>query len=855
MHIRFLSLLLTLFLMSGTISLQAQLDEMDSEMMDDDMMDDPEAAFLIEDEMGDAQPEGGKMNSLVAITFPDDWTGISIGTYESELYSYFLLENKGTNPLILEDLKFSDFINATGDSVKLSPTSEGQPIPPLLEIPVGKWVKIELSGSVPRLGSYNGFLSASGAEGNYMQRMIIKRYSRTALMEAPFFEIEDIGGVHATAGDVKVGITVRDLNGGGGQIYLPSLTLKRRGLEDEWVQAEYDKVEFRWDNGEELKAKNLIESGQSPRINAHFLGLTKAGSYQAKLRIAGPTSKETTMDLNLKVKKGLGWAILWITLGVLISWGLSAFFKSKKPRMQAQNNVLAVRDELGDVKKRLKKLQEDEETVYNRMISEITALYDKLESELVADIEAKTLSLQLRAGNFYKWVITRRRAEKVEDSVVAGSLFEQLGRVQDYLEGRETAEGFDAGKILDSVNLSVERAELIVSAEKLVKVLPFRVESLAEGSSLRTDLDEINSRTVAFRNGSFPQGKAGVSSLRSLLHRVTPKITAHMASQLRKSFNVEGSPLGISDGQWEKNKAELGGLLTKVEAETSIEKASRLYKRTYKKYLNYLAGGITTYLSDLKKDLIQKKVNEDFQGEKDGLLQELEDHSVKANVMMGSIADNKLQVAQELCQQLQFEILQTQQFIDQLGNEGDDRGLGEILRRPFEIESKPEFMDGSVEIPEESDVSWNSRKLPSAKFFNAKWLIFNGVANFFVLFLSVLSGIYLLYLESASWGSLGDVITAILWGGGLHSLTTTSKFDTGTADYLTDKFSGTSTVQGAGNGGNAGNGNAQAPVVAATAPTVGIGMGGGTAQNPMLDDPMLEDGMMEEDMMGEDEII
>ena len=518
-----------------------------------------------------------------------------------------------------------------------------------------------------------------------------------------------------------------------------------------------------------------LKPDESRRVDVRLIGLRGAGQYKGTVRLNVPGSLPLEQTFTMTVKDNLLTATVLISVGVFASYLLRRYAKEKRPRLVRQRTGARLLAEYQRQAQSLTGLEEGERILLAELQGRLEELGDELVLGIDDNTDAKLKALDDKLTIFLRRVEARRRIDALKPESLRKAFLPRLENADLFLRhpALPTAEKTDEvrkdlEKLPGDIHLAIQKAlqEAIAGFKGLV-------DELASGFST-TEKDRLKAQVLAPLEEIKAQvdGASGPTQLeqaRIALNQTRHKLALLLAEHLRNRLEQNTVPAGYSfdPTAWAPIKKEL---LERLKQAIEIgqgnpEEGLRLYQAIYRDYLHTITARLEQE-AKRQKEIASLPTSPD--PKKSAEMQKVLD---KAERILEALGSSRLAEAARMYQEaektfLEYAPINKDDFV--VGTLSKDWAAAQAIAGLFMGGLPEEFQASEGEfqiVPERTpfkrrSVAWFQALLNRGDFYFALGI---GVV-------AVLSGIMLLWLDNATWGSINDYIIALLWGLGLHQI-------------------------------------------------------------------------------------
>lgn len=473
---------------------------------------------------------------------------------------------------------------------------------------------------------------------------------------------------------------------------------------------------------------------ESRRFDLALTGLSEPGRYDATIRFASRDAPPVDRSVAIYLRDYVAWALLFIVVGVTLSWALRYWVLDEQPRVVQQEAVLGL---IGDLNESvaLPNLDEEERRTTLSVRRELRRLLEAfLRSAKAQDVE-RVKTMTIKVPMVHNWIVLRHSLRTVSANV-RGSFEDELGVIEQHLDAASTTAATlgDDIKKMEGMPARIEKAiaeDLKKQTDTFVEDLKTAVDAIPQGDPLRARLTKLQARV---------EGQASPSE--DVLAAAQGDYLAALVESLRARLATP--PSFITADSWGRLRQAALQVLDNASKMDPVA-GLRVYRIGYREYLL----GLNTALKE-KLDTAAK-------------LQPVPTAALEPLMMLHQVAEANLLEGQ--LEQAAKAIEELQRGLPTLEPGGKKMNVaspgfaaipvvGGLLASLF---SRPDFHKPALETVEQIATRRIKR--------GAKIEI---AVNVIIAAVALALGLKVLYVDDLTWGGWGAYLTASLWGLGLH---------------------------------------------------------------------------------------
>lgn len=628
----------------------------------------------------------------------------------------------------------------------------------------------QLAADLPQSGDYSGYINLiyDGGENLAPIPIVIKRS-----FPEPGLDLEYAGVARNTPtlygpSTVELGIDARESQGEALTLRLPTvsgLTRQSGSTADIAAVPKSQRVSI---NGAELEGEGTfaLSPAQTVGIRIALAGLDEPGEYKGKLRVSVEGRQDAEVPVAFTVRRPMIWAVVPIVLGVVVSWFLRLWSTQLRGRMREVRKVVNRLRVLAEVREKIGVANPEEQDLIDAMRRPLDRAYLDLRSGESGDAQAVIDAFDAKLPTLKRWIELNRRVCGLSLGNAAYELKAKLDQVARYLAGSDSSiTEAAASATLQSLPGEIKTALLGIIDDfkaQLSKIGEELDDSVLYARWVPEVDDRIATAKQHIATSDFDAAAVEVDGARLAGVKI-------LADDLRRKLDPR--PGWISQPLLDRIVQELDDVVEAAHAAAAVPPYRHALEMYLRAWSRYLIGSYTALQSKLED---QRKSTEDA-----ARLQQINQtiaaidtqiaflQAVPAQLTAGNLAD-----AKSACDVASAELsnLSGAPVAAALGGgaggspAADDiptppiaLPIGDVPKNLEDIEARETLILGLTSLGD--------------------W-----VYQFLILLIAVLLGVYVLWAGRADWGSELDIFLAVLWGLGLHRLTTNASAYEGIED-------------------------------------------------------------------------
>jgi hypothetical protein len=479
-----------------------------------------------------------------------------------------------------------------------------------------------------------------------------------------------------------------------------------------------------------------ILPGEVRRIALEVSGLDEAGRYEGTVLVASAATGESkVIAFTVLVRRPWWIALGLIAAGVIVSWVLRAWRLRGRASASIKRDLSTLRD---TVSRLLTAATGDaEHNAIARSVDRIAELSRKLDRD--KDTRAIGAAVEQLWG----------QVALLEDVVRARRIVALLSATVDPRPGA-TLDAIAAalGRDLDAAALGAERdrlrtldldAALHASVRELATRLAVRLDTRCRVHGDRGEHWDAIATQVEAAERSLTAGR--VLEARSQLASAYRRFSRELARLLR-ALAAEPPP-HIDAQAWLATRMDVDRLLDDVDATDNTELAVRYHACAAAQFLRSAAPALAAAARTEAPH-------------RPAAAPALEDLARRAEALAVRAQPDDDDAYREL-------VVEYHQRLAETPRSSELRGI-----QPIGAQPPPASASWSPPEPD-ALVAVLATVLPRTDVLEARIKVRDGATVVALFVLAVLTGLRALWVDNATWGSAGDLLTGLLWGGGVHA--------------------------------------------------------------------------------------
>jgi hypothetical protein len=473
--------------------------------------------------------------------------------------------------------------------------------------------------------------------------------------------------------------------------------------------------------------------------------LQGAGAFAGELLLTRPGAGTVKASFTIYQRLAVLWAALAFAIGVGISWLVRRRLRDGTLRRRSKRDILRVQQRIHDLEEELG-LSDQERNVALAVTRQLETLADDVERERVTDASTTLAEIVGRVDLLRPYVLLRMRIEALKPADIIDSVRDALREVGDQLTVAGGAE--DAKTKLEAIPAAVQG------------VLKERVrDSTRRLKQDIADVGDVLAKPVAARLGGeldalIADDASSVEALGMRLRRIRDDFLAHLIDDFiaRLTDSVAAAPAWYRDPAWSESHRSAATAVTAVKRIEDPEARLAAFRKEVGRHLEELGARL--------RDAAEAGKRAGGTG-----AATYEAVRAKAGAALEAVRMDDLASAQRALNEAISLYPSPPAGPGRLGQAGAP-GADVAVRMSLGLtpDLRLGVVDAGLEPVALPDPRRRLRALDRELHDRARLLEAIAVGA------GVLVGLFTLYLTNPTWGSLNDIVVAILWGLGLHQV-------------------------------------------------------------------------------------
>lgn len=690
---------------------------------------------------------------------------ISLRTAQSNLQQTLLLletSNANSGQNISVNLRLSQLRTDANASAQFQINPASYTLTP------GQAQEISLSGNLPEVGTYSGFLTLSYAGRVDVYNLSVTRATPPQILTVRASTPRFVHRLLPNLGtDIEVRVTLAETLGGKAAYYAPilqKLSQPAPGTTD-GNDASYKDAQVRGRDNASLPLSQTLslQPGQVAEYTLLIRDVKTGGQHQGTVEVTTPEGAKIPANFSFAIKDDLYFPALIIFLGIITSSFLRFYSNSGRPRLRRTNQISQIAGKIGEY-------LEKEDPLYPAFSARLQTIYVENQDgagENIAD-ELNSVTDKLQNYIYIRKVLLLKNnlTDYIPDSAKQAELSTDFRDIDRQLQAQK----------LDALNDTLKgQAQTLFN--KLMQVSGQSLgDNLAKFSqNLQETLRGIENYAAVLGNGQdlpeLQQTKAGFTELAQKVAKLVEKNNLTSGLEEKQAINEElrqqlvrydslsleafratlkvAAPPGVDKVEWDKLRNQL---LAEVTTPDKLAEAQR-------KCLHQMIEGLQKQLEQLEAGVAVRPDSDKITAKLNEFKTRLASNLSLMQTNLPAARNDYVEVVRE------FEVYSTQSGL---------MGGGNLPTAPGGIQIIPQMPTTAAEIIRATTplrpLEETTIKIPPFKRISVQLLFGDGLAFIIIALVTVILGLQLLWAGKETFGTWEDYISVFLWGFGLHQL-------------------------------------------------------------------------------------
>lgn len=646
-------------------------------------------------------------------------------------------------------------------------------------------IPLELSATLPLAGAYSSNIWLI-----YNQRRWPIGLTVTRTRAAPSVEILGLAVVQDSAffpsENAYLSFDLQENAGKPVLLNLPTVTELNLIQSDKTkLQAHYDTVQVECVKDCAQIGNSLeIGAGKTAKLKLTVVNLRDSGEYSGKVRVSGSDGAPLDATITILRKKS-GWvAGLLVALGVFISFALRHYASTVRPRLILQREVVALKEEINELKRTHTNLTTDEQEALDRLNNQTQDILDDIAIARAGNVNQKIKNVKSKLEIFPRWVQERGRVDTLRPVELQQEFRVELDKIKTFMNVETVTDELlqQARTTLDQI---APRMKAKVKEDLTNKLNAFKNEvntlrntaSAAIQPRLSNEVDpEIERAEDLLRAEKLDDARTAYEKARLAFVRI-------LGDELEASLPAT-TPPGFDNTGWQQLKDEVIATLAESAQATDPDKATKLYLRAYAQYLRGLTSKLQESINALQESI--KQSTSISPADKGKYKQLLDDANTKLTTALTKISAGDMRGAAQDYAAARDVMVQVKQESSATGG-----AMSTIVSATGDAAAavSPGAVPDPLSLPFLGAFT-NPLRIATVRDITRRLGFLDLLFTVIILGIAVFLGLKLLWTNDPTWGGWDDYFSAVLWGLGLHQASGAAFIG---LEALAAKFGGAST--------------------------------------------------------------
>lgn len=632
-------------------------------------------------------------------------------------------------------------------------------------------VPLELHANLPVAGAYTTTIWLIYDNKRWPIPLTVTRTKTPPTVEILGVEIARDSAVMAS--DASLWFTLHEKAGKQVRLYLPTVTSLALVQSDKTrLQAKYDSINVSCVS-QDCKQENnflVLSPGQTVQLRLTIVGLKDSGEFSGNLRVSGADGDPIDQAITL-LRRRSGWlAGLLIALGVGISFLLRHYASAVRPRLILQREVLALKEDIDELKRSKTALTVDEQEVLDRLDKQTQDIADDITIARADNIDQKVKDIKSKVEIFPRWVQERGRVDDLKPVELQREFRDKLDTIKQFMNTQPITD-----ELLKETRTTLDQ----IGPQIKVKVKEDLTNKIA---ALNTEVNtHRNSATLDIQNRLAKEVNPEISKVEALLKadQLRDARTAYESARLafvrilgdELTLSLPAAtttPLGFTDPEWQQFRQEVLDLLSQSANASDPDEATRLYLTAYSQYLRGLISKLQATVK-ARQELIDQSASIS-PIDKAKHKQSLGDAAVKLVNALPKIDAGEMQGAAQDYEAARAVLVQVDKELSAIGGTMSTATGDTAVTTAA---ASPGMVPGPLTLPF-LDAFATRGRTTTVREITRKLGLLDFAFTLVVLLIAVFLGLKLLWIDNATWGGWDAYLSAVLWGLGLHQVSGTA---------------------------------------------------------------------------------
>ena len=496
-----------------------------------------------------------------------------------------------------------------------------------------------------------------------------------------------------------------------------------------------------------------IAAGQLCRLAVTLEMPGDPGQYDGTLRFSQPGAVPPDAAVTVQLRRGLPTAVVVILIGLVIGYFISKVLRNRRAKLDRLAQVARISRALDERVAGLpNSLQDDQEQhTYDQLRNQLASMAsDASGGAAPADavISDRLEIIGLQVPVFVPWVMLRRAVLAAPDEVRAALTedLDAIGRALGAPIAKPEAQALTGDVQALHTKLREKRSTAVRNEIERTKAEVGRMFPADVRQPIDAELDVAES-FVASGEGAPEEALAALKRSRSM-------VIDAMKIRLGGFLADIAPPFGMADTEWASLRRAVQHDVDGVDV-TTPETAVLALRDADRRLIGGIVDAAHTKVSQLSRNIPDPPSPQDTAraNASDAILLDLK-------AARAALASGDLAAAHHSYNQARVNFTNPPRGVSFLGPQG----------APLSAPELPGALDPATDV----DVlvpTVTVTAVPTLAEVQRKWRWYEVVLAVVTIVVGVAVGLVALYVGKPTWGSLGDILLALLWGAGLYQVT------------------------------------------------------------------------------------
>ncbi len=674
--------------------------------------------------------------------------GIRLTHPVPELTRAFTVVSNAATPVTDVTLAVDDFLSPASVAAPTTVTVGGRPYAgEAFTVAAGGSYRFTVSASLAGTGAHTSRITLKRGSERFETRLTVTRTNVPPTVTVdPFDQLEVARRFGGGATEAPFRVALRETGGRVQILAAPELVslVRKDGVR---LPSTPGRLEI---DGAGPGAEVWLAPYEPRVLEARLTGLEKAGEFTATIRLSDGTNSVIDRKLTVFVRDSAGWAFVAILIGVLVSSGLHLWLTARRGKLEDRYEAVLIEEEIRSFADWLPAPPPaGARPLIEGLLAYVEQVYQLTSSPIGPDTDTKLTDLREKTRLLRRWLRAAVRAEALGVRRKHRATFESVRRLLE-ARGSQPAERTQAAADLAVLEKALD-AERPLPLDEMERHIDAMLQQTAAGSREEQTLEgqkgKLGNARTAIESADSAAAETLVGEVRDFLGDL----------QLVKIRNLiagtDPAP-GLSAASWKALHNKLEPRITAAEKMTGEAKADEA-DRIMSSLLGQLIPGLQDRMRS-KGDAIEAQDPQ--------LAGDIHRAAERLDAANPGLADDAVGAAAEVYRRV------LREYVERLGPRLVEHGQQMSGRReqaPLDVpDPLAAIRPGSAPDTDPLPPS----KLPGRVKLGVQLRLETGLVWLALAVIAVVIGMNLLYVNDPDWGGWGDVVVAVLWGLGVHSV-------------------------------------------------------------------------------------